>query len=75
MLVTQIETVLKWVVALEAATTIMVLQWADRTAEAMTIDHQGLVEIISTNLHQELLWEIPTPATIIIRLREEVITD
>ena len=55
MLVTQIETVLKWVVALEAATTIMVLQWADQTAEAMTIDHQGQVEITSINLHQELL--------------------
>jgi hypothetical protein len=54
-LVTQIETVLKWVVALEAPTTIMVLQWADQTAEAMTIDHQGQVEITSINLHQELL--------------------
>ena len=75
MLVTQIETVLKWVVALEAVTTIMVLQWADQTAEAMTIDHQGQVEITSINLHQELLWEIPTPATIITRLREVVITD
>jgi hypothetical protein len=74
-LVTQIETVLKWVVALEAPTTIMVLQWADQTAEAMTIDHQGLVEITNTNLRQELLWEIPTPATIITRLREVVITD
>jgi hypothetical protein len=63
------------VVALEAATTIMVLQWADQTAEVMTIDHQGQVEITSINLHQELLWEIPTPATIITRLREVVITD
>jgi hypothetical protein len=74
-LATQIEIVLKWVVALEAAITIMALLWADQTAEVTTIDHQGLVEITSTNLHQELLWEIPTPATIIIRLREEVITD
>lgn len=74
MVVTQIETVLKWVVVLEEAITIMVvLQWADRIAEAMTIDHQGLVEITSTNLHQEL-WEILTPVTITI-LHQEVITD
>jgi hypothetical protein len=53
--VTQIETVLKWVVALEEAITIMGLLWADQIVEATIIDHQGLVEITSTNLHQELL--------------------
>jgi hypothetical protein len=71
--VTQIETILRWVVALEEVITIMVLLWADQTAEEMTIDHQGLVEITNTNLLQEL-WEILIPETIII-LHREVITD
>jgi hypothetical protein len=74
-LATQIEIVLKWVVALEAAITIMALLWADRIAEATKIDHQGLVEITSTNLNQELLWEILTPVTTTILHREVVITD
>ena len=51
----------------------MVLLWADQTAEEMTIDHQGLVDITNTNLLQEL-WEILIPETIII-LHREVITD
>jgi hypothetical protein len=71
--VTQIETILRWVVALEEVITIMVLLWADQTAEEMIIDHQGLVEITNTNLLQEL-WEILIPETIII-LHREVITD
>jgi hypothetical protein len=71
--VTQIETILRWVVALEAVITIMVLLWADQTAEGMTIDHQGLAEITNTNLLQEL-WEILIPETITI-LHREVITD
>ena len=72
MLVTQIETVLKLEVDQEEVITIMALQWEDQTVVAMIIDHQGLVEIISTSLHQVVL-EIQTLVIITI-LALEVIT-